>query len=535
MRALVLGAVNDRRTNILLDTGANVSAISEYFAKKLRLKRVASRDKRIDIQGISKDRMVTTSRAVAKVTLGWEVAYEFEVWIMPHHAGVNLILGTDFMIPAGIRLDLYSSAVKLPDEMVIPLIRSSNAPTKTEFGPNPPAVERRKYPIPTAVKKRLPPVENGPELTCAERWRRIEADTGADEDQRRRDNADVISTSGVTRGDPAINSAFKREDVRADRTPVLHDGQDVPYDLSKFEDDGTISDVNTNSAVEGTSEVRAKEEAPATEDSAITEGDPEECSKQVLRDEQPVIDDRAKIKVIRPSIVGEVNSAMSTLTTISAGINHVVTASSALEEPAARNDLGAVPAGHRTADYAREECGRVNVCPAVAAGSAVQRPSVTTANSKLEVLLSRDVEASSEGLSWTVKTSNHGDEGEARARCGIDGLSSADVVSPAMDTPKASITQSEAGDSASADLNTESDSDMATACRQDVSYPGDAFARMEVCSGVAVNSAGQHSDATKDYDSRKVLLHEGIKPNDDPATANSALETMDAETGSDVV
>ncbi|KAG2862140.1 hypothetical protein PC113_g6573 [Phytophthora cactorum] len=37
---------------------------------------------------------------------------------------------------AGIRLDLHKSSVRLPDEMVIPLIRSSNAPTKTEFGLN---------------------------------------------------------------------------------------------------------------------------------------------------------------------------------------------------------------------------------------------------------------------------------------------------------------------------------------------------------------------------------------------------------------
>ncbi|KAI9983647.1 hypothetical protein PInf_007713 [Phytophthora infestans] len=392
--------------------------------------------------------MVTTSREVVKVTFGWEVAYEFEVWIMPHHAGVDLILGTDFMIPAGIRLDLYNSAVKLPDEMVIPLIRSSNAPTKTEFGPNKeqrlyedwlshqlPAVERRKYPIPTAVEKRPPPVENGPELTCAERWRTIEADAAS---------RYVISTSAVARGDPAINSAFKLIDVRTDRTPVLHDGQDVAYDLSKFEDDGAISDASTNSVVEGTSAVGAKEEVSTTEDSAITDGDPKERSEQVLRDAQPVIDDRGKFGVIRPSIVGEVNSAMSILTTISAGINHVVTANSALEDPAVENDLGAVPACHGTADYARDECGRVDVCPAVVAESAVQRHSVTTASSKLEVLLSRDVEANSEGLNWTVKTSNHSDEGEARAKYGVDGFSSAAVMNSAMVTPKACIIQSAA-------------------------------------------------------------------------------------------
>ncbi|KAI9993013.1 hypothetical protein PInf_015068 [Phytophthora infestans] len=400
--------------------------------------------------------MVTTSRAVVKVTLGWEVTYEFEVWIMPHHAGVDLILGTDLMIPAGIRLDLYNSAVKLPDEMVIPLIRSSNAPTKTEL--------------------------------------------------------DQISHG--EKGDPAVNSAFKLEDVRADRTPVLYDGHDVFNHLPKFEDDGAISDVSTNSVVGGTSAVRAKKDVSATEDSAITEGDPEERSEHALRDAQPVVDNRTKFGVIRPSIVGEVNSAVSTLATISAGITHVMTASSALGEPAARNDLGDVLVCHGATDYAKDECGRVDVCPAIVADSAVQRPSVTTANSKLEVLLSSDVEANSEGLSWTVNTSNHSDE----------------VLQPwrtQMGTPKACIIQSAAVDSASEDLNTESVSDVATACRQDVSYTEDAFARTEVSSAVTTNSADEHSDATKDYDSRGVSLPEGIKPNIDPATADSALEPME--------
>ncbi|GMF82200.1 unnamed protein product [Phytophthora fragariaefolia] len=46
---------------------------------------------------------------------------------MPHHAGVDLILGTDFMIPAGIRLDLNNSTATLPDEVEIPLIKSRSA------------------------------------------------------------------------------------------------------------------------------------------------------------------------------------------------------------------------------------------------------------------------------------------------------------------------------------------------------------------------------------------------------------------------
>ncbi|KAE9157609.1 hypothetical protein PF004_g32157 [Phytophthora fragariae] len=71
---------------------------------------------------------------MVKVTLGWEIVYEFEVWIMDHHAGVDVILGTDFMIPAGIRLDLFNSKAKLPDEIEINLIKSASAREDTEYG-----------------------------------------------------------------------------------------------------------------------------------------------------------------------------------------------------------------------------------------------------------------------------------------------------------------------------------------------------------------------------------------------------------------
>ncbi|GMF44536.1 unnamed protein product [Phytophthora fragariaefolia] len=46
---------------------------------------------------------------------------------MDHHAGVVLILGADFMIPAGIRLDLYNALAKLLDKVVSPLIKSLNS------------------------------------------------------------------------------------------------------------------------------------------------------------------------------------------------------------------------------------------------------------------------------------------------------------------------------------------------------------------------------------------------------------------------
>ena len=74
------------------------------------------------------------SQTTVKITLGSEVVYEFEVWTMPHHAGVDLILGTDFMIPAGIQLDLFNATAKLPDEIAIPLLKSAREVDETTYG-----------------------------------------------------------------------------------------------------------------------------------------------------------------------------------------------------------------------------------------------------------------------------------------------------------------------------------------------------------------------------------------------------------------
>ena len=125
MRALVMGTVNDERTKTLLDIGANISAISNAFDKKLRLRRLTISDKQIDGQDIGKSKVFTTSRTTVKITLGWEVVYGFEVSIMPHHEGLDLILGKTFMIPAGIRLDLFNATAKRSDEIAIPLLRSA--------------------------------------------------------------------------------------------------------------------------------------------------------------------------------------------------------------------------------------------------------------------------------------------------------------------------------------------------------------------------------------------------------------------------
>ncbi|KAG3154877.1 hypothetical protein PC128_g22214 [Phytophthora cactorum] len=135
---MVSGAVNDEQTTILLDTGANVSVILERFAKKLRLRVVSNHDRPIDVQGIGKGTLTTKRRVLVKVTLERRLVYEFEMWVLPHNGGVDVVLGMDFMIPAGVRLDLYRSTSMLSGETTLTLLKSK----KIEANP----VGRREVP-----------------------------------------------------------------------------------------------------------------------------------------------------------------------------------------------------------------------------------------------------------------------------------------------------------------------------------------------------------------------------------------------------
>ncbi|KAE8879555.1 hypothetical protein PF002_g29962 [Phytophthora fragariae] len=134
MRALVEGAVDDTRIRILIDTGANVSVISASFAKKLRVREVFDHGRSLEVRGINPGIMETQRRAMVKVTLGWKHAYAFEMWIMDHSAGVDVVLGIDFMVPAGIRLDLFHGAARLPDEVVVPLLKSKELEESVSYG-----------------------------------------------------------------------------------------------------------------------------------------------------------------------------------------------------------------------------------------------------------------------------------------------------------------------------------------------------------------------------------------------------------------
>ncbi|KAG3076869.1 hypothetical protein PI124_g18128 [Phytophthora idaei] len=62
------------------------------------------------------------------------MVYEFEMWVMAHSASVDVVLGTDFMIPAGIRLGLFHGAAQLPNEIRISLVKTKNMLDSEEYG-----------------------------------------------------------------------------------------------------------------------------------------------------------------------------------------------------------------------------------------------------------------------------------------------------------------------------------------------------------------------------------------------------------------
>ena len=79
---------------------------------------------------------MTEGRTKIKITLDESLVYYFDVWV-GDQVGQEVILGMDFMVPAGIRLDLADGTLVLPDEVSIylagrrPLYGSSMQPIVT--------------------------------------------------------------------------------------------------------------------------------------------------------------------------------------------------------------------------------------------------------------------------------------------------------------------------------------------------------------------------------------------------------------------
>ncbi|ETI39608.1 hypothetical protein F443_14810 [Phytophthora nicotianae P1569] len=110
------GEINNEKADLLLDSGAEVSILDAAFARKVGCYVEESRQQ--ECVGIGEGVYVTKGRTKIKVTLAGSLVYFFDVWV-GEMTGQDAILGMDFMVPAGIRLDLADGTLCLPDEIRI--------------------------------------------------------------------------------------------------------------------------------------------------------------------------------------------------------------------------------------------------------------------------------------------------------------------------------------------------------------------------------------------------------------------------------
>ncbi|OWY99705.1 hypothetical protein PHMEG_00029254 [Phytophthora megakarya] len=109
-QAKISGRINQERAILLLDTGAEVSTLNTTFARKVGFDFDTSQ--RQECVGIGDNVYTTEERTRIKITLGEYLVYFFDIWIgdIP---GQNAILGMDFMVPAGVRMDLADGSMRV--------------------------------------------------------------------------------------------------------------------------------------------------------------------------------------------------------------------------------------------------------------------------------------------------------------------------------------------------------------------------------------------------------------------------------------
>ncbi|POM71469.1 Hypothetical protein PHPALM_11964 [Phytophthora palmivora] len=117
-QAKIAGKINNERGILLLDTGAEVSIVNTSFARKVGCYIDPSQIQ--DCVGIGGSVYRTEGRTRIKITMAGSLVYFFDIWV-GDLAGQDATVGMDFMVPAGIRLDLAYRSINLPDEVWIQL------------------------------------------------------------------------------------------------------------------------------------------------------------------------------------------------------------------------------------------------------------------------------------------------------------------------------------------------------------------------------------------------------------------------------
>ncbi|GMF14647.1 unnamed protein product [Phytophthora fragariaefolia] len=115
--AMVHGAVNNCRTDILLDSGAYVSMMSLDLVRRLKLRLKFC--KQLRVSGLGGVPTIITATTEVEITLGPRVVYIMELWVANIGEGVDVLLGMNFMYSAGVRLCAREGLAKLPDEETV--------------------------------------------------------------------------------------------------------------------------------------------------------------------------------------------------------------------------------------------------------------------------------------------------------------------------------------------------------------------------------------------------------------------------------
>ena len=110
----MVGKINNEKATMLLDSGAEISIVDTAFARKVGC--VIDEYQKQECVGIGESTYMTEGRTKIKITLNGSLVYYFDVWV-GDQVGQEVILGMDFMVTAGIRLDLADGTLVLPDEV----------------------------------------------------------------------------------------------------------------------------------------------------------------------------------------------------------------------------------------------------------------------------------------------------------------------------------------------------------------------------------------------------------------------------------
>ncbi|OWY94524.1 hypothetical protein PHMEG_00035713, partial [Phytophthora megakarya] len=111
--------INNEKATLLFDLGAEVSIVDSTFARKVGC--AIDDSQKQECVGIGENAYMTEGRTRIKITLAGAYVYYFDAWVEDLSGQEAILEGMDFMVPAGIRLDMADGSLCLPDEVRIQL------------------------------------------------------------------------------------------------------------------------------------------------------------------------------------------------------------------------------------------------------------------------------------------------------------------------------------------------------------------------------------------------------------------------------